>query len=124
MRIKLENRVRWADDKKAIPILEERFFPYEEYKDAYVDLLHLKNSELNKYVKKYGEDVELDVERMIKDKVLGITGIEVAVNGEDIPLTKELLLTLPYSAELSALQMSICTHIMEAITLTADEVKN
>lgn len=118
----------FTDSDKAEPIFEHAYYPFEKEGDfeAKITCIYLKNSEMTspKYTKKTSSGIDVDYQKIIEDKVVSIEGIYIEGENRTVPLTKEMLFSLPNSPAISRLIASIVTHLMDASRLTEDEEKN
>lgn len=120
MKIDLQTLATLTDDGKAIATLEHTFYPYKDNEEVKVRCSYLTNSDINRFT----TGNTLDLDRIIRDKVHKIEGIEITLNGKDVALTPKLLVSLPYNQELAALQMIICAHLMDSTKISEEEEKN
>lgn len=118
----------FTDSEKAEPIFEHIYYPFEHDGDfeAKITCNYLKNSEVtgSVYTKKTENGIVIDYDKIITDKIVSIEGINIEGKNKTIPLTKELLLSLPNTMDISMLKANIVNHLMDASKLTEDEVKN
>lgn len=127
MKLVFKNLASRTDKDKAVPVLDHLFTPLESAPEIKVKCRYLKTGESLKFMTTGAEGrASLDFRALFLSQVTGIEGLEAEYHdGKTVKVdTAEIFLEQPASAELQAILTNTCTHLLNADSLTEDEVKN
>lgn len=121
----MEIKLNITSEQKANPFYERVIYPISGDKDFKVTITPLKTLESTKYATR-GSAVGLDLERILKEHVIAIEGLEISFKDGDVFKVKSVddLLSLPMNIEIDGLLMKIFNAILSDGELTEDEEKN
>ena len=121
MVIKTKNFKINDKNKLEVELLHD-FKPLEEYNDVVIKCEYLKNGELPRYFDI--QEKTVDFVRIFKEKAKSVEGIELEdPDGKKIKCDVNTVVAKP-NQTINEIIMKTSAHLVEAYTLTAEEVKN
>lgn len=116
-------KLRYKTDagKLNVDLLHE-FHPLPDDKTISLEVEHLKNGELIKFMD--FEDKTPDFPLLFKKKVKAIHGLSITdMDGNTVPATVDVIVNCP-DPDFARIVIITCNHLLSSYNLTEDESKN